>query len=58
MAKSKIKATVGEKAYALMVMLGEIKNEMEKGGDPVSLEEIDALYGLASEINEKLNEDE
>lgn len=47
---------VEEKAYRLMVMLGEIKNELERGGEPVTLKEIEELYGLASDINEFLDE--
>lgn len=41
-----------EKAYALMVMLGEIQNEMMKGYEPPTLDEINELYDLAVEIND------
>lgn len=40
-----------ELSYKLMVMLGEIQNELKRGGEPVSLKEIDMLYSIASELN-------
>ncbi len=42
--------TVHDLAYQLMIMLGEIQNEMKKGGDTISISEIDELYNMASEI--------
>ena len=41
-----------ETAYGLMVMLGEIQNEMNKNGTPPTLEEINALYEMAVEISD------
>ena len=40
-----------ELSYRLMVMLGEIQNELNRGGELVTLDEIDELYGMASELN-------
>ena len=40
-----------ELSYRLMVMLGEIQNELNRGGESVTLDEIDELYGMASELN-------
>lgn len=40
-----------ELAYELMVMLGELQNELNRGGEPVTLGEIDELYSIASELN-------
>lgn len=40
-----------ELSYKLMVMLGEIQNELNRGGEPVTLDEIGELYGMASELN-------
>lgn len=43
----------GESAYALMVMLGDIDNEFAQGNaEPVSYEEIQELYDLASKVND------
>ena len=40
-------------AYALMVMLGGINDELASGNaEPVSHKEIEELYGLATTINE------
>ena len=41
-----------ELSYRLMVMLGEIQNELNRGGEPVTLSEINELYGMASELND------
>lgn len=41
-----------EISYRLMVMLGEIQNELNRGGEPVSLDEINELYGMASQLND------
>jgi hypothetical protein len=46
---------VGEKAYGLMVMLGTIIDEMKKGEESVTLEELEELYDMATEINEHFN---
>lgn len=43
-------------AYALMVMLGEIQNEMERGGEAVTLDEIKEMYGMASKLNDHFSE--
>ena len=41
-------------SYALMVMLGTIRDEMASGEfEPVTIEEINGLYSLASLINEE-----
>lgn len=39
-------------AYGLMVMLGEIQNELAKGGNQVTIDEINELYGMAVELND------
>ena len=41
-----------EISYRLMVMLGEIQNELNRGGEPVSLDEINELYDMASQLND------
>lgn len=41
-----------EISYRLMVMLGEIQNELNRGGEPVTPSEINELYGMASELND------
>ena len=41
-----------EISYRLMVMLGEIQNELNRGGEPVSLDEINGLYDMASQLND------
>ena len=40
-----------ELSYRLMVMLGEIQNELNRSDEPVTLDEIDELYGMASKLN-------
>ena len=43
--------TLEEAAYRLVVMLGEIKNEMERGdAEPVTKDEVDNFYDIASFI--------
>lgn len=42
-------------AYGLMIALGEIQNEMERGEDPATIDEIRALYGEASALYEMLD---
>ena len=45
--------SIKETAYQLMVILGTIQDEMNKGtAEAVSLEEINQMYDLASTINE------
>ena len=39
-------------AYGLMVMLGDIQNELMRGGDPVTIDEIDKLYGMATQLSD------
>lgn len=46
----KNKKEIKDAAYELMVMLGEIKNEMERGGEPATEGEINALYEKASVV--------
>ena len=46
------KEEIKNKAYGLMVMLGEIENELRRGGDAVTLDEIQSMGELASEINQ------
>ena len=45
-------STPSDIAYGLMVMLGEIHNELMRGGDPVTIDEIDKLYGMAVKLND------
>lgn len=45
-------STPSDIAYGLMVMLGEIQNELMKGGDQVTIDEIGELYGMAIELND------
>lgn len=39
-------------AYALMVMLGEIQNDINHGENTISQSEIDELYDMAVEIHD------
>lgn len=39
-------------AYQLMLMLGEIQNKLNRGGEAVSVDEINEMYGLACELND------
>ena len=50
------KELLKQKSYALMVMIGEIQNDIRRGENSVSEQEIDELYGLATEINEIIEE--
>ena len=52
----KTKKEIAETAYSLMVMLGEIQNDMNRSEEPITMEEINELYGKAVEINEYFNE--
>ena len=45
-------STPSDTAYGLMVMLGEIQNELMRGGGPVTIDEVDELYGMAVELND------
>ena len=52
------KKEASDLAYGLMLTIGTIQDEMNKGGAPPSLEEIDNLYGLASDLNEWFEDNE
>lgn len=52
MTKEKAKSV----AYALMLMLGTIQDEMRKGGPAPNEDEVDAMYGLAVDLNEYFEE--
>lgn len=39
-------------AYTLMVMLGEIQNNVVKGDNTISVEEINELCDMATQLNE------
>ena len=52
------KKDASDLAYGLMLTIGTIQDEMNKGGEPPSLEEIDNLYGLASDLNEWFEDNE
>ena len=39
-------------AYGLMLIIGTIQDEMSKGGEAPSKEEVDNMYDLAVELNE------
>lgn len=41
-----------EIAYGLMVMIGDIQNDYMKGEEPITIEEIDELYGMAVQLND------
>ena len=43
---------INEASYRLNVMLGTIRDEMERGGDAVTQKEIEELYELSSIINQ------
>ena len=56
----KSKEEIKEIAYNLMVMLGDIQNTYRRGEEeeePVTADEVDEMYGLASELNEYLSEE-
>lgn len=46
--------TIAEASYQLVVMLGEIKRELEEGGEPVTKEEVNTLYELALRVNNEV----
>ena len=52
MAKEKAKNI----AYGLMLYLGTIQDEMNKGGEAPSKEEVDNMYDLAVDLNEYFEE--
>lgn len=39
-------------AYGLMLIIGTIQDEMSKGGEAPSKEEVDNMYDLAVSLNE------
>lgn len=41
-----------EIAYTLMLIIGTIQDEMNKGGEAPTKEEVDNMYDLAVDINE------
>lgn len=43
-------------AYALMVMLGEIQNDVNKGNNTISVSEINELCDMATQLNEYFDE--
>ena len=43
-------------AYGLMVYIGAIQDEMNKGGEAPSKNEVDDMYSLAVELNEYFEE--
>ena len=45
------KRTPKELAEGLVLMLGEIQNELNRDGDEVTIDEVNELYNLASELN-------
>ena len=45
-----------ELAYALMLYLGTIQDEMSKGGAAPSKNEVDDMYGLAADLNQYFEE--
>jgi len=52
--KSRIMNDIKEIAYQLMVMLSTIMDEMERGGDAPTLEEMTLLSDHASELYNEL----
>lgn len=54
-----MKKEIKNKAYQLATMLGEIDNETRKTGKvEISVDEFNEIYGLATDINEGLNEED
>lgn len=54
-----MKEEIKNKAYQLATMLGEIDNETRKTGKvEISVDEFNEIYGLATDINEGLNEED
>ena len=45
-------------AYGIMLILGTIQDEMNKGGEAPSKEEVDNMYDLASELYELLDDED
>lgn len=45
-------------AYGLMLTLGTIQDEMNKGGDAPTKEEVDNMYDLAFELYELLDDED
>lgn len=46
-----------ELSYQLMVVLGDIQNEMQRDdGEPITIEDIDYLYGLATQLYDYFDE--
>jgi hypothetical protein len=43
-------------AYGLMLIIGTIQDEMNKGGEGPTMEEVDNMYDLAVELNEYFEE--
>lgn len=43
-------------AYGLMLTLGTIQDEMNKGGQAPTKEEVDNMYALAVDLNEYFEE--
>lgn len=50
--KKSNESTPNDIAYGLMIMLGDIQNELMKGGDLVTIGEVDELYGMAVQLND------
>ena len=48
----KTKKEIADIAYGLMITIGEIQNDMNRGDMSVTKEEIDNLYDMATDINE------
>ena len=53
MTKEKAKNT----AYGLMLIIGTIHDEMRRGFEGPTEEEVEQMYGLAVELNEYFEED-
>ena len=52
-----MKEDIKNKAYQLATMLGEMDNEIRRTGRvDMSVDEFNEIYGLATDINEELNE--
>ena len=47
-----MKENIAETAYEMMVMLGTIIDEMKNGEEDVTIEELEDLYDMATEVNE------
>lgn len=43
-------------AYGLMLIIGTIQDEMNKGGEAPTKEEVDSMYDLAVDLNEYFEE--